>query len=73
MILTPWDLGVDIKEIFLLLQEPLGATGLLFSMCLEDKATDAHITREMAPTMEIGIGVILPFLGQRWTHTVNKS
>lgn len=63
MILTPWDLGVDIKEIFLLLQEPRGVTGLPFSMCLEGKAMDAHITREMAPTMEIRTGVVLPFLG----------
>ena len=47
----------------MLLPEPLGATGLPFSMCFEGKAMDAHITREMALTMEIGTGVVLPFLG----------
>jgi hypothetical protein len=62
-IFTHRDLGIDVKRIFLLLQEPLRATGLPYGICLEGKAMDTHITREMALTMEIRTGMVLSFLG----------
>lgn len=61
-ILKHRDLGIDIKRVFLLLQEPLGAQGLPYGICLEGRAMDAGITREMALTMEIRTGMILSFL-----------
>lgn len=37
--------------------------GLPYSICLEGKARNAHINREMALTMGIGTGMVLSFLG----------